>query len=203
VGPTAEEAAAILPIVADPTFSQPERRSLAAPLAIAAVLLIAAAAAILHYIPRRPAELAITHTAVWQAHTVFKSDTILVGRDTTQDDLYILATLRIDDHLHIPIFVKDLTATLTTADGQLLTTSAIEKLDLPTLYQTFPAIKPLSSAPLLRETTIAPGQSAEGMVILRFPITQDDWNHRQSAALAVDFYHQSSQTIPFEKPAAK
>jgi hypothetical protein len=186
--------------VAQPTFSQSERPNLAIPLAIAVLVLAAAAALVLHFIPKQSADLAITHTATWQAHTVFKSDTILVGRDKAEDNLYVLATLHLDDRLHVPLFLKDFNATLTTADGQTLTASAVEKTDLPNLYTTFPALKPLSATPLLRETTVAPGQSAEGMLILCFPATQADWDHRQSAVLTVDFYHQSPQSIPIPKP---
>jgi hypothetical protein len=190
-----QDLAAILKPVANPTFSQAERRNLTAPIVIAVLVLATAAALGLHFIPTRDADLAITHTATWQAHTVFKADSIVVGQDATQNDLYVLTTVHIDNKLHVPLFIKDLSANFTTADDQALTSNAIEKSDIPNLYQVFPALKPLSSAPLFRETTIAPGQSAEGMVILRFPATQDDWNHRKSATFTADFYHQASQTI--------
>jgi hypothetical protein len=196
----ADHPADILTKVANPSFSQSERRNLAVPIIIAVAVLAAAAALIFRFIPSRPTDLAITHTATWQAHTVFKSDSIVVGQDAAEDNLYVLTTLHIDNRLHIPVFLKDFTATLTTADGKVLPTSAIEKPDLPGLFEIFPALKPLSTTPLLRETTIAPQQSAEGMVILRFPATQDEWDHRQSAVLAVDFYHQDTQTIPIPKP---
>jgi len=186
--------------VADLNFSQSERRNLFLPIALAVLVLAAAAALIFHYLPKKNADLAITHTAVWQAHTLFKSESTIVGQDKTQDDLYVLTTLHIDNHLHIPIFLKDFTATLTTATGETLETSAAEKADLPPLYETFPALKPLASPPLLREITIPPGQSTEGMVLLHFPITEDAWNQRQSSTLTVAFYHQDPETIPIAKP---
>ncbi len=67
-----------------------------------------------------------------------------------------------------------------------------QEKDLPNIYTSFPALKSLASRPLLRETLIAPGASAEGMVLLQFPITQDVWNHRKSAVLNVDLYHQGN-----------
>jgi hypothetical protein len=139
--------------------------------------------------------MTITRTAIYPAHLVFQSDSTLVNRDTVQDELYVLATLRIEDRLNLPLFLKDFTATLTTADGEKLTTSATEKLDLPNLYTTFPQIKALSSPPLLRETLINPGQSAEGMVLLHFPVTQAVWDARKSATLNVIFYHQGPLSI--------
>jgi hypothetical protein len=162
------------------------------------VILGIAIALVLRYTPHTIADLTILQTAVYPTHTLYKGDSIIVGRDHAQDELYVLTTLRIEDKLNLPIFLKDFTATLLTGDGEQLTTSAVEKQDLENLYATFPALKPLSSTPLLRETLIDPGHSAEGMILLHFPVTEEVWNRRRSATLHVDLYHQGpiSITIP-------
>jgi hypothetical protein len=178
------------------TFAQPGRRNLLAPVLLAFLILGILIALVLRATPHKTADLTITHTAVFPVHTVLKADSIVVGQDQSQDDLYVLINLRIDDHLHLPLFLKDFTATLTTAEGEVLTTSAVEKQDLATVYETFPALKSLSSTqPLLRETMIDPGQSTEGMILLRFPITKTVWDHRQTAVLNVDLYHQGQQSV--------
>jgi len=51
------------------------------------------------------------------------------------------------------------------------------------------------TTPLLRETVIDPGQSAEGMVILHFPITQSVWDHRRTTVLNVNLYHAGDQPV--------
>ena len=186
-------------LVPDPSFSQAERPNLVVPITLAIVLLAAATFLVLHFTPHTTADLTITHTAVWQAHTVFKSDTILVKKDKSQDDLYVLTTLRVEDRLRLPLFLKDFTATLTTADGQTVATSAAEHPDLLALYNAFPPLKALATPPLLRETQIEPGHSAEGMVLFHFPMTEDAWNKRQSATLSIDLYHQASQTVTIPK----
>jgi hypothetical protein len=186
--------------VSDLTFAQPARRNLLAPVLIAFVLLGIVIALVVRYTPHKTADITITATSVYPAHTVFKSDSILVGSDRAQDDLYVLATLRIEDRLNLPLFLKDFTATLVTADGEEFHTSATEKQDIPALFTTFPALEKLSSTPLLRETLIAPGQSAEGMVLLHFPVTQATWNSRKSATLSVDLYHQGPLTILIPNP---
>ncbi len=185
--------------MADLNFSQAERRNLFLPITIAVLILAAIAVFLIHRLPHDP-DLAITHTATWQAHTIFKSDSIVVGQDKAQDDLYVLTTLKIDNHLRIPIFLKDFTATLTTADGETLESSAAQKTDLAPLYDTFPNVKALATPPLTREATVAPGQVAQGMVLLHFPATQDTWDHRKNAALTVAFYHQDPLTVTI--PAA-
>jgi hypothetical protein len=181
--------------VSDLKFAQPARRNLLVPVLLAFLILGIVLALVLRYTPHRTADLTITRTTVYPTHTVFKSDSIIVGNQHTEDDLYVLTTLRIDDRLHLPLFLKDFTATLTTAEGEQITTSAIEKQDLNNVYTSFPELKPLSTEPLLRDTMISPGQSAEGMVLLHFPVTQDIWDHRRSAVLNVDLYHQGQQDV--------
>ena len=191
----------ILSSMSDLTFAQSERRSFLVPaLASIAVLAIACALAWL-YVSQHTVRLSVTHVAVLPTHTVFPSASKIVGhKDPAQDDLYVLATLRVDNSLRSPAYIKDITATLTASDGTVTDASAVEKQDLDDLYLTFPALKPLSSAPLVRETAVQPGGHAEGMVILNFPATQADWNQRKSADVTVDFYQQSPLTVPIPKP---
>lgn len=183
----------------DLKFAQSAPRNLLAPVLVAFLLIGILIALVVRHTPSQIVNLTITHTAVYPAHTVFKSDSIVVGSDKSQDDLYVLASLQVDDPLHVPVILKDFTATLTTAEDQQMTTSAAEEKDLPNIYTSFPALKPLSSEPLLRETLIAPGTSAEGMVLLHFPVTQDVWNHRKSAVLNVHLYHDGE--FPITIPA--
>jgi hypothetical protein len=177
------------------TFSQPARRNLLVPVLIAFLVLGLAIALVIRISPHRTADLSITRTAIYSAHTVLKSESTVVGSDRSQDDLYILTTLRVEDNLRLPLFLKDFTATLTTREGQQFTASAVEQHDLPIVLTVYPALKDLASTPLFRETMVAPGSFAEGMILLRFPVTQDIWDHRQTAYLNIDFYHQEQQRI--------
>src|SRR6266550_7413655 len=181
--------------VSDLKFAQPARRNLLAPVLLAFLILGIVLALLLRFTPHRTADLAITRTTIYPTHTVFKSDSIVVANQRAEDALYVLTTLRIDDRLHLPLFLKDFTATLTTAEGEEITTSAVEKLDLDNVYTSFPGLKPLASEPLLRDTMISPGQSAEGMILLHFPVTKEVWDHRRTAILNVDLYHQGQQEV--------
>jgi hypothetical protein len=181
--------------VSDPKFAQPARRNLLAPVLLAFLILGIVLALLLRYTPHRTPDLSILRTAIYPTHTVFKSESIVVANQRAEDVLYVLTTLRIDDHLHLPLFLKDFTGTLTTAEGEEITTSAVEKLDLDNVYTSFPGLKPLASEPLLRDTMISPGQSAEGMILLHFPVTKEVWDHRRTAVLNVDLYHQGQQEI--------
>jgi hypothetical protein len=192
------DAFAILVPVSELKFVQSARRNLLAPVLIAFLVLGIAIALMLRYTPHSTAEITVLRTAIHPTHTVFKADTMMVGRERSQDDLYVVMDIRIEDRLNLPIFLKDVTGILTTSEGESITTSAVEKQEFDNLYTAFPALKPLASQPLLRDTLVAPGRSAEGMVILHFPVTQDAWSRRRSAVLRVDLYHQGpiSITIP-------
>jgi hypothetical protein len=185
--------------VNDLKFAQPARHNLLAPVLIAFLLLGILMALVIRHTPAQTIDLTITHTAIYPTHTVFKAESRVVGSDKVEDNLYVLANLRVDDPLRLPLFLKDFTATVTTADDQKITTSAAEEKELPNIYTSFPGIKPLASSPLRRETLIAPGSSAEGMVLLQFPITKATWDSRKSAILNVDLYHGGDFpiTIPF------
>lgn len=180
-------------------LAQPQRRNLLLPIVTALVLLALAGAAVWFYLPRRVADLAVTRTTAVPIHTAINTGSKLVGHQLQeQDDLYVLANVTIDDRLHTPLFLSDITATLTTSDGAVLNTSATEKNDIDSVYTAFPQVHAATPL-LLRESTTQPGQHSEGMVMLHFPITQADWANRQSATLTVTFYHQGSFTIPIPK----
>src|SRR5438046_3146402 len=181
--------------VSDLKFAQPARRNLLAPVLLAFLILGIILALLLRFTPHKTADLTIVRTIVYPTHTVFKSDSIVVANQHAEDALYVLTTLRIDDRLRLPLFLKDFTATLTTAEGEEVTTSAVEKLDLENVYTSFPGLKPLASEPLLRDTMLSPGQSAEGMILLHFPVTKEVWDHRRTAVLNVDLYHQGQQEV--------
>ena len=196
--------------MADLTFAQPARRNLLLPVGLALGVLAIAIFLVLRFTPHTTADLTVMRSAVVPIHTVFKSDSIVVGRDQVEDNLYVLADLRMTNRLRLPLFIKDFTGTLLPAanspDGGVpLTSSALEKQDIPTLYTTFPEVAKASASqnvpPLLRETRIDPGQTAEGLVLLRFSTTEAAWTERQSASLTVDLYHQPAITVEIPKSA--
>ena len=187
--------------MSDLSFAQPERRSFLLPALIAIVVLAIVIGIVYSFIPHRVADLTLTHVAVLPTHTVFKSDSKVVGQQAPfEDDLYILATVRIDNRLRVPLTLDDITGAITAPDGAETTTSAIQKNDLPNLYVVFPALVPLASAPLLRESIIQPAGRAEGMVLLHYPIAQAEWDQRKSASITLKFYNQDPLTVPLPKP---
>ncbi len=186
--------------MADLNFTQQERRSYLVPALLALVVLAIFLGYFFWRTPMRMANATVTHVAVFPVHTTLDSGSHLVGiGDQAQDDLYVLVNVRIDNRLHIPLFLSDFNAAYTAPDDTVTETNAVEANDLNNLALTFPAMKPLETTPLLRESTIPADSHAEGMVILHFLIPQSDWDQRKSATLTITFYHQGSMTIPIPK----
>lgn len=183
------------------SFAQPERRNFLVPALIAIAVLAILIVGIYLYVPHSTADLTVTHLAVLPEHTVFNSDSKVVGQQARfDDDLYILATVRVDNRLRVPLTLDDITGAITAPDGAESNTAALQKRDLPNLYAVFPALVPLASAPLLRESIIQPGGHAEGMVLLHYPIAQAEWDQRKSASITLKFYNQDPITVPLPKP---
>jgi hypothetical protein len=184
------------------TFAQSERRSFLVPILIALVI-VGGTFAWVYLRPHRIADVAITHVAVHPEHTVFKSLSKVVGHeDESQDDFYVLVTVHIDNRLKIPLTIDSMSGTLTGPDDNVdpITTSAVQKGDLDNLYITFPALKPLAGPPLVRDTSIQPGDHADGMVLLHFPVAQADWDKRKSATLTINLYKQEPFTLTIPNP---
>lgn len=188
------------------TFAQPARRNYTVPILLALVLLGIASGLIYHYLAMQKIIATVTQTTIYPVHTTFKTKrptkpghASVVDQTAGEYDLYVVPSIRIENHLTEPAFIKDFIISLTTTDGEI-NTSAIEKRDLDTVYTAFPDVKPLMSTPLYRESEIAPGQSASGSLLAQFAIPQTTWDKRQSATITIDFYHQDSITILIPKP---
>ena len=172
---------------------------------MAVIFLSIAGSVAYRVLPHSEVAATITHVTVHAADTVLKAQPgngafkVLKQESITETDLYIIPTIRIDDHLGVPLFLKDFHVVVNTAYGEIRA-SAVEQNDLLIVYNAFPEIKPLMGTPLLREASVAPKQSTEGNLMLHFTMPQNIWDNRQSATLTIDFYHQDSITIPFPKP---
>ena len=182
----------------EPTFAQPERRSYVVPILVAVVALAAAIAVATHFFPATTVNIAHVHSDLLPTHTVYKTDSIVVGHDPAVDVLYLAETLTIDNQMRRPIDLDGFTLTLTDPKDAELSLRAVSKQDLAGLEQTFPALRPMLAHPLFPETSIDPGKQVTGTVLFALPVPQQMFDTRKSAVVKVDLYHLNPiyQTIP-------
>jgi hypothetical protein len=128
---------------------------------------------------------------------------ILVGENQSDVVTYVIADIALKDNTEVPLFLKTIDGTLTMEDGTVMTANALEKTDLPRLAAMFPAMQPkldaVAPAPLLRESTIAPGATAHGYVIFAYNVPQDVWNKRKASDVSISFYHQETVKVTLPK----
>lgn len=184
--------------MSEPVFAQAERPSLLLPLVLALAALGIAIALAVHFLPDKAVGIAHVQTQLLPTHTVYKSNSIVLGQDHSEDVLFVATTLRVDNTTRTQIDLENYNLTLTDPSGAQLSAKAINPRDLSNLEITFPAIKPLEGTPLLQDTEIAPAHSAQGTLIFSLPIPQSLWDSRKEATIQVDVYHQHPvyQVIP-------
>jgi len=180
------------------TFSQPERRSFLVPGLIALVVLAAGIgifAMINPYrVPRSPSPRRRR-----REHTVFASDSKLVGsKPTAQDDLYVVTTCTSTTASRFPSPSTTSPAPSPQPRRRSHRHRHPEERPRQPLCR-LSQLVPLAGPPLLRETIIQPGAQLDGMVILHYALAQADWDQRKSASVTIDFYHQDSVTAPIPK----
>jgi hypothetical protein len=185
-----------LKLVADPEPS-PYKKFL-----LGGLVMILIAIAVFVFNPWKTADIQITKAEVFAPHTEFTqlqgTMHVLGAAPAAEDDLYIVATVRIADRLRLPIFLNDYSALLLNPDGTQLNATAIAPRDLARLEETFPALTPMAQKPLDNRQPLQPGEIREGTIVLQFPgLTAAAWNARKSATLTIDLTHQGPQIIPF------
>jgi hypothetical protein len=186
--------------VSTPTFTPPERRSFLVPLLLALLVLATGAFILIRVFPHTTAKLNVPTVAVLPTRTTFGSASSgggirMLGSAPTEDDLYIVPTVRITNDLRVPLFLKDFTLSYTDAGGSEQTASAVENQDFAVLLKNYTPLRTLAEHPLLRETTIAPGQTATGTLIVHLATDAATWQKRQSAVLHIALYHQPDLTV--------
>lgn len=173
-------------------------------LIVAGVVMAVVGVAVYMLNPRKTAEINVQKIALFAPHTEFKqmpsSSQIIGAAPSSEDDVYVVATLSVEDKLRLPIFLTSTSATLTTKAGSAVEATVISPLDLARLEQTFPQILPLVSQPtappLQFQDAISSGATRVGTVVLLFPqITEKEWQAKKTATLTVHLAHDAAPIV--------
>jgi hypothetical protein len=182
----------------------PDRNNPVPKFLIASLVMIVAGVAVFMLNPRKTVEISVQKVDLFAPHTEFKAtpgeNQIIGAPAASEDDLYVVATLRITDKLRLPIFLDSNSATMTTAEGATVEATVISPHDLPRLEQTFPQVLPLvsppSAQPISFDDAVAPGATRLGSVVLLFPqISAKAWQTKKSATLTLNRAHDAAPQI--------
>ena len=87
------------------------------------------------------------------------------------------------------LWIHDIKAKIAT-DGGERSDEAASGVDFDRYFQAFPALKEHALAPLPPETKIPPGGQAQGMIVVTFPVTQEEFDKRKSLSVVIQPYDQ-------------
>lgn len=144
----------------------------------------------------------IEKVSLFPVHSEYKRGSgILVGETQSEDALYVLVQVAVTNKGDLPLFVKEISGTMTVDDTEVHAT-AMQADDVPRLLAMFPALKPIAdttgAVPLKRELEIAKGAAARGFVVLSYNVPVSVWQRRKAADVSIGFYH--TDTIRLKLP---
>ena len=184
----------------------PAREKSVVPALLIAVLVLAViAVAVFYFNPHRIADVHVVQVKTFAPHTEMKElspDAKKMGmrvihKDsyTAEDDLYVVAQVSFTDKLRLPVFLTEVEATVTFADGAQVQTHMVSAHDVKRLSTIFPEIAPLAVDPIADDAEIDPGQTLVGTVVLPFPSRDAAaWAAKRNATLTFDLRNQEPQT---------
>lgn len=190
--------------MADLQIAPPRTAGSSAPILIAVLVLAAIAAAIFYFNPHKVADLKVSKVDTFSPHTTFEAmdgpsapGTHVIGGATTssEDDLYVVATTSLTDHLRLPLFITGAVAHITLADGSELEENMLSSADLTRLGLIFPAITRLTQDSIRDGDEVAPGQTRTGTIVI--PLagrTAAAWTSKKAATLTIQLRNQEPQT---------
>lgn len=93
-----------------------------------------------------------------------------------------------------PIFVREVEVKVTAPNGEF-TDSPAPGSDVPRYYQAYPALKQSNADGMPNNTKVMPGEQRDGLFIVGFPLTKEQWEQRKSLQVTINLYDQKPLII--------
>jgi len=116
-------------------------------------------------------------------------DNIAAIEVPNQNSMLVAVTVTLHNSGEKPLWVHTIQGKLKTATSEY-SDDAASAVDFDRYFQAFPPLKERAIAALLPETKIMPGNEARGTVIVSFPVTQAEFDKRQSLSVVIQPYDQ-------------
>ncbi len=187
----------------------PEREKSVIPAVLIALLVLALIAVAVFYLnPHKVADVTVQQTQIYAPHTEYSQlktknsgNMRVIGPDvsSSEDNLYVVATVNVTDRLRLPIFVNGVTAHVVFADGSQVDSAAIPANDVKRLQTIFPAMQPILGDPIEDLAQFDPGKAITGTYVFGFAgQTAQAWQSKRSATITLELRNQEAQTVPMK-----
>ena len=105
------------------------------------------------------------------------------------DQVLVFASICVRNQSDQAIVISNLLTNATFDDGEH-SSYAAGAIDFDRIFIAYPQLAGLHGKPLLRETVIAPGQVADGMIVSSFHVSQAQWAAKKDLSFTIEFkYH--------------
>ncbi|HEY6448618.1 MAG TPA: hypothetical protein VIY53_19340 [Acidobacteriaceae bacterium] len=120
----------------------------------------------------------------------------LAGQKDVYDEEIVIVNVRIKSQTEMPLFLHDMSADVTLADGTVEHSTGASTKDYHDVFIAYPVLDSKQTTPFLRDTTITPGQQIDGQMIFHYPISGQQWDQRKDFKVYVNFLHQKDLVLP-------
>lgn len=115
------------------------------------------------------------------------------------DQIYVFAHVQLHNQSNQPIFMHRITTDTELADG-IHSSYAASSTDYDRIFQAYPGLQIPHGPALSPDTTIAPGQTAEGTFVCAFRMTKEQWDAHKN--LSFNFWFQYLPNLKLTPSAA-
>jgi hypothetical protein len=140
---------------------------------------------------RKPVAAAdVSRVSLYPIHSVLgdKPDVEgMAGTAEQYDQLIVFAQVHVHNQSEDPLSITEMRGTITLADATEPSSRAASPSDFTRLFAAYPQIASLKSDPLLRGTSIAPGATADGLLIFNYSLSKAQWDQRKLFNITVSF----------------
>lgn len=126
-----------------------------------------------------------------------QADPGMAGATDQQDETILLVDARITNIGPKPLNLFDMVTDIK-LDGNSYQSAAALPEDIDRLFQRFPNLAGMRMQPLARHQVIAPGQSAEGLMVFNYAWSQEQWNQRKDPRAIISFQNGRSLILALQ-----
>jgi hypothetical protein len=119
----------------------------------------------------------------------------LAGAKDVYDEEIVIADVRIKSQTEMPLFLHDMFADVTLADGTIQRCTAASTTDFHNVFIAYPDLASKQTTPILRDTTMTPGQQLDGQIIFHYNVSAQQWAQRKDFKVYVQFLHQKDLVL--------
>ena len=117
----------------------------------------------------------------------------------TYDQVYVFALVKLHNQSEQPLFLHNIMTNATLDDG-IHSSYAATASDYERVYLAYPNMPVPKGKALSPQSTIAPGQTAEGIFVSAFRLTKEQWDARKDLSFTFGIQYQPSLVLAPRSP---